>query len=197
MDTRVGTLSPSTGRLVALGVPAAFVLMVAVAKLPAPWWQRLLGPLFAAAGFFPWVALRHGLRRAPASLRPWIFLAAGGLVFLVLRVLFPPLPPPPPDPFIERLPVMHLDWHTRLFSWAPWPFFLHAFGLFSRSFVSSLFSVPLRVVAALPAIAGMCASLPGVLLPGRNWDFAVQFPAALLLAAVFAFPALAKNVRKA
>lgn len=197
MDSRVTPLSPSTGRLLALGTPMAFVLVVAVAKLSDPWWQRLLGPLFAAMGFFPWVALRHAGRRLRAAWRPWISLAAGGVAFFLLRHFFAPILPPLPDPFIERIPVKHLDWHTLLFSWMPWPFFLHAFASFDRAFVAAVMHAPVRLAASVAALAGLCLAIPGVLLPARSLDFAIQFPLLLLAAAAIVLPSLAKSPSRA
>lgn len=197
MDSRVTSLVPSTTRMLALGVPVAFLLLVAVAKLPDPWWQRLLGPLFAALGFFLWVALRHVSRHRPVLWRAWLSLAVGASAFFLLQAFFPPIAPPFPDPFVERIPSRHFDWHTVLVSWAPWTFFVHAFASFSRHFSRAIANSPVQGVAALIALIGLCATIPGVLLIARNLDFAIQFPIILLAVSAFSVPMLAKLPPKA
>lgn len=197
MDSRVTPFVSSTARMLALGVPVAFFLLVAVAKFPDPWWQRLLGPLFASLGFLLWVALRHVSRHIPVLWRAWLSLAVGASAFFLLQAFFPPIAPPPPDPFLERIPLQHFDWHTVLVSWAPWTFFVHAFASFSRHFSRAIAHSPVQGVVALVALIGLCATIPGVLQIARDLDFAIQFPIILLAALAFAVPMLAKSPPKA
>jgi hypothetical protein len=184
---------PRPARAIPLSLLALFVTMLAVRFLPEPWWQRMLGPMFLCAGLLFWIGLTHGAARCRLQwLRPWIVLAGAWALFAVLRWRFPPILPPPQDPFIEKLPVLHLDWHTRLFAWLPLAAHLQALSDFSRGFAREAFARD-RPGPALAALAGVCAALPGVIRPLPPLDFWLLVPICLLIVVAFALPALAHS----
>ncbi len=163
---------PNTALSLFLSFLSLITTMLLVRYMDPPWWQRMLGPLFASAGLFVWLAAGHAAHRCRlATARPWLVLAAGWGFFLLLRLVFPPILPPPPDPFVEIPTLSHLDWHSLLFQWAPFPLFAHALIVFSRAFARELFMEE-GSLFALVHLGGILATLPGVvqiLLPLDFW----------------------------
>jgi len=182
---------PRPTRFIPLSLVALFAAMIAVRFLREPWWQRMLGPLFFTVGLFAWIGIGQAASYCRRDqLRPWIHLAGAWALFALLRWQFPPIPPPPQEPFLEKLPVLHLDWHTLLFAWLPLAAFLQALSDFSRRFATELF-VQNRPLRGLLALVGLCAALPGAARPLPPLDFWFLLPIFLVAVVAFALPALA------
>ncbi|MBU1243618.1 hypothetical protein KKD52_17040 [Myxococcota bacterium] len=176
-----------------LSLLALIISMMLVRFMPSPWWQRMLGPLFFCAGLFAWIGLGSAASRCRRdALRPWILLLGAWLLFAVLRWRFPPILPPPQEPFLEKLPVQHLDWHSLLFAWLPLSAFLQALSDFSRRFTREIF-VRDRPRYGLIALLGLCAALPGAARPLPPLDFWFLLPIFLVIVIAFSLPALAHS----
>ncbi len=184
---------PRPARSLPLAALALFAAMLAVRFLPPPWWQRMLGPLFFTIGLFAWIGFGHATSRCRREwAKPWLLLAGAWALFAVLRWRFAPIPPPPQDPFVEKLPVIHLDWHTLVFAWLPLAAFLQALSDFSRAFARDVL-VRDRPLPGLAALAGACLALPGAVRPLPPLDFYLMLPVCLVAVIAFALPALAHS----
>ncbi len=187
---------PSPARSIPLSIAALLTAMFAVRFMGDPWWQHMLGPLFFCVGLFAWIGLGAAAGNCKKTLlRPWIMLLGAWLLWAALRWKFPPIPPPPQEEFLEKLPVLHLDRHTKIFAWLPLLAYLQALSDFSRLFARESFMKD-RPWHALVALWGLCAALPGLARPLPPLDFWFLIPIFLVVVVAFSLPALAYSSDK-